>query len=198
MNYLILFVLWVAYFILHSALASARFKSLFARVLKGRFRYYRILYSLLSTIGLIFLLILNASISSEGIFDSNGVLRYLSLMMATFGVIVISRSFREYRFSSFIGLREESGEFRRNGILKYVRHPIYSGTILIVIGFFLFNPTLATLVSVCCILAYLPVGIYFEERKLIEHFGSEYLSYKKEVPSVFPNIWRLPFQKTSK
>jgi len=198
MNYLILCALWFMYFILHSLMASVKVKSFFTRILKSRFRYYRIFYSLISTIGLLLLLFLNASISAEFIFASKGLIRYLSLMLATLGVIVISRSFREYRLSSFIGLKDEPSELKRTGILKHVRHPIYSGTILIVIGFFLFNPTLATLVSVCCTLAYLPVGIYLEERKLIEQFGNGYLSYKQEVPSVFPDLRKLSFQKTSK
>lgn len=188
MNYLLLIGCWILYFLIHSLLASQQVKLFFEQLLKRAFRFYRFLYALISTIGLLFLLFLNASISSKLLLASDGVIRYLSLMLATFGVIVISRSFREYRFSSFIGFQTESSEFKKTGILKYVRHPIYSGTILIVIGFFLFNPKLSTLISVCCILAYLPIGIYLEERKLIKHFGDLYLSYKKEVPSIFPKI----------
>jgi protein-S-isoprenylcysteine O-methyltransferase Ste14 len=131
----------------------------------------------------------NASITPIILFESKGFIRYLSLMLATFGIIVISRAFREYRFISFIGLQVEASEFKRAGILRYVRHPIYSGTILIVIGFFLFIPTLATFLSVICVLIYLPIGIYFEEEKLIRQFGEQYRSYKKEVPSIFPR-WK--------
>jgi len=197
MDYISLIGFWTLYFLLHSLLASHQVKSFFQRLLKRGFRFYRLLYSMISTIGLLLLLIINASISSELLFTCDKLIRYLSLMLATFGVIIISRSFKEYRFSSFIGFKEESSEFKKTGILKYVRHPIYSGTILIVIGFFLFDPTLATLASVCCILVYLPIGIYLEERKLIKHFGDLYLSYKKEVPSVFPKIRKGLFQKIS-
>jgi methanethiol S-methyltransferase len=188
MNYFILVALWVLYFFLHSLLAALRSKAFFERILGKAFRFYRIMYSLVSTIGLLFLLFVNSAIPSSLLFESIGLVRYLSLILATFGVIVISRTFKEYRFSSFIGLKQEDNEFKRTGILKYVRHPIYSGTILIVIGFFLFSPTLATLVSVSCILVYLPIGIYLEERKLIKQFGDQYVSYKKEVPSIFPGI----------
>lgn len=188
MKYGLLIALWVLYFILHSALASAGVKSFFEQFLKSAFRFYRIMYSVIATLGLLALLFLNASITSPLLFKSEGLIRYLSLMLATFGVIVISRAFREYRFSSFIGVRQEENEFKRTGILKYARHPIYSGTILIVIGFFLFNPKVATLISVCCILTYLPFGIYLEEKKLIKQFGDQYLSYKKDVPSVFPML----------
>lgn len=197
MDYFILAGIWFFYFMLHSFLASVNVKSFFERAWKDKFRYYRFTYSLISIIGLALLLFFNASLSSDVIFISNGVVRYLSLMLATLGVIVISRSFREYRFSSFIGLEHEGNEFIRTGILKHVRHPIYSGTILIVIGFFLFNPTWGTLVSACCILFYLPIGIYLEERKLIAQFGDQYLRYKKEVPSILPTIKRSSFKEAS-
>ncbi len=188
MSYVILCVLWILYFILHSLLASIRVKSFFKKFMKNEYRFYRIIYSVISTTGLLFLSVFNASISPVIIFVSGGLVRYLSLMIATFGVIIISRAFREYKFSSFIGVEKEENEFKQTGILKHVRHPIYSGTVLIVLGFFLFNPTSATLVSVCCIIAYLPIGIYFEEKKLINQFGHEYLTYKQKTPSVFPKI----------
>ncbi len=188
MEYLMLSALWFLYFAFHSLLASATVKSFFEKFLKNRFRFYRIVYSLISTVGLFLLLLFNASIPSKLLFASVGLVRYLSLMLATFGVIVIIRAFREYRFSSFVGLKQETYEFSQIGILKHIRHPIYSGTILIVIGFFLFNPSMATLISVSCILVYLPVGIYLEERKLIKQFGDQYVSYKKEVPSIFPRF----------
>lgn len=188
MKYLILIALWLLYFTLHSVLASSKVKFFFEKFLKNGFRFYRIIYSLISTVGLFLLLLFNASIPSKSLFASTGLVRYLSLMVSTFGVIVISRAFREYRFSSFVGLKQETGEFSQTGILQHVRHPIYSGTILIVIGFFLFNPSMATLISVSCVLVYLPVGIYLEERKLIKQFGDQYVSYKKEVPSIFPRF----------
>lgn len=188
MSYVILILVWIFYFSLHSILASDRIKIIAAKILGNHFRYYRIVYSLLSTFGLIALLIFNAYVTRAVLFESNGFVRYLSLMLATFGVIVISRAFKQYRLISFIGLKQEINEFTRSGILQHVRHPIYSGTILVVIGFFLFTPTLATLISVSCILLYLPIGIYFEEKKLIRQFGEQYLSYKREVPSVFPRL----------
>jgi methanethiol S-methyltransferase len=188
MSYIILSILWILYFTLHSVLAADRVKSFFQRVLRKGYRFYRIIYSLISTIGLLALLVVNASISPSILFQRNGVIRYLSLMLATVGIIIISRAFREYRFISFIGLKGEDTEFRRTGILQHVRHPIYSGTILIVLGFFLFNPTLATLISVGFIFAYLPIGIYLEEQKLMKQFGDQYLSYRKEVPSIFPRL----------
>lgn len=179
---------WTIYFAIHSVLAADRVKIFFKNLLHSGFRFYRIVYSLLSTVGLLGLLFLNAIVGGKLVINPQGIVRYLSLMLATFGVIIVSRAFKEHDALSFVGFRQEEMKFNRSGILNYVRHPIYSGTILIVIGFFLFNPTLATLVSTVCIFVYLPIGIYLEEKKLVQLFGDQYIQYKKEVPSLIPRL----------
>ena len=181
---------WIIYFAIHSVLAADAVKDFFRNLLQRRFRFYRIFYSLISTAGLLGLLFLNAMISGELLLDPQGLVRYLSLMLATFGVIIVSRAFKHYDAASFIGLRQEEIKFSRSGILNYVRHPIYSGTILIVIGFFLFTPTTSTLISTLCVFSYLPIGIHLEEQKLIRQFGEEYIRYKAEVPSLIPKYFK--------
>jgi protein-S-isoprenylcysteine O-methyltransferase Ste14 len=111
-------------------------------------------------------------------------------MLTTFGVLVINAAFHQYKFSSFVGLREEDEVFSTNGILNKVRHPIYSGTILIAAGFLFFSPNLPTLISMGCIFIYLIIGIRLEERKLIQKFGNAYLEYKKRVPMLTPRIFK--------
>jgi protein-S-isoprenylcysteine O-methyltransferase Ste14 len=189
-DYGLLVLGWIIYFTIHSVLAADTVKGFFRNLLQGGFRFYRLFYSLISTAGLLGLLFLNAMISGELLLNPQGLIRYLSLMLATFGVIIVSRAFREHDAASFIGLRQEEMKFSRSGILNSVRHPIYSGTILMVIGFFLFTPTIATLVSTVCIFAYLPIGIYLEEKKLIHLFGDQYIQYKKQVPSLIPKLFK--------
>lgn len=179
---------WIIYFAIHSVLAADRVKNFFKNLLQDGFRFYRIVYSLISTVGLLGLLFLNAVIGGELLINPQGIVRYLSLMLAAFGVIIVSRAFKEHDALSFVGFRQEEMKFSRSGILNYVRHPIYSGTILIVIGFFLFTPTTATLLSTVCIFVYLPIGIYLEEKKLVQQFGYQYIQYKKEVPSLIPRL----------
>jgi methanethiol S-methyltransferase len=188
-DYGLLILGWFIYFTIHSVLAADAVKDYFKNLLQSKFRFYRIFYSLISTVGLFGLLFLNAMLSGELLLNPQGLVRYLSLMLATFGVIIVSRAFKEHDAASFIGLRQEEIKFNRSGILNHVRHPIYSGTILIVIGFFLFTPTIATLVSTVCIFAYLPIGIYLEEKKLIHQFGDQYILYKREVPSLIPKFF---------
>jgi protein-S-isoprenylcysteine O-methyltransferase Ste14 len=126
---------------------------------------------------------------SEDLFTREGFIRYISLILAAGGVIVIRSAFKIYKLSAFLGFSIEKEKFITSGILAHVRHPIYLGTILIAVGFWLFTPDLATLISVVCIFIYLPFGIYLEEKKLTRQFGKEYLDYKKKVPAIVPKLF---------
>ena len=180
-QYIVLITGWVVYFFLHSFLATNKIKTTFP------YRYYRLVYNTLSAVGLFILLIYNGVIKSTLLFSKTDMLKFVALVLAAFGVIIINLAFKRYNVREFMGFRpEQSQELDTGGILNYIRHPIYSGTILIVIGFFLFSPYVSSLVSAVCILLYLVVGIYLEERRLIKQFGEEYAEYKKRVPMLIP------------
>jgi protein-S-isoprenylcysteine O-methyltransferase Ste14 len=170
--YLILVGGWVLYFVLHSAMAG---------------KTNRIIYVLVSMAGLLALLFYNGSIHSLKFFNNEGPIRWISLVFTIFGVMLIQTSFRQFNFKGFIGIADEKKELKTDGILGVIRHPIQAGIILIVLGFFFFIPNMPTLVSCLCILIYIPIGLYFEEKKLIKIFGEEYVKYRERVPAIIPN-----------
>ena len=176
---------WIIYLVLHSILAASDVKAKLNP--KGK-KWYRLIYSFGSTVGMIGLLFAGASLPGEPYFDSHGPVRYVSLMLSTFGVMTIQLAFRNYPIKSFLGFEAEQNQLKITGILKTIRHPIYAGIILITLGYFLFNPTLPTVIACVSINLYLPIGIYLEERKLIALFGEEYIDYRKKVPAIIPNI----------
>lgn len=135
------------------------------------------------------MLVLNGAMVSPYLLQPVGVVRLMSFITTAFGVLIVRQSFKSYSLREFL-LGDESGasEFRQGGILKYVRHPIYSGTILILVGFWLFKPDTSTLISVGVLLGYLPIGIMLEERKLVKEFGDKYLAYKRNVPMLIPRL----------
>ena len=188
MNHFILAAGWILYFALHSLMAAEGVKQIVSQVFGNAFRYYRLLYTFISSVGLIALLTLNGSIQGDYFFDHGGLVRYLSLMLTTFGVMTIQIAFRQYKLKSFLGFTAEKNDLSIEGILKHIRHPIYTGLILVTIGFFLFIPNLPTLVSCLSIFIYLPIGIYLEERKLIRMFGEKYILYKQNVPAIIPKL----------
>jgi len=79
-------------------------------------------------------------------------------------------------------------ELKVEGIHRYVRHPLYSGTILFVWGLFVLFPLLNNLIAVILLTAYVWIGIYFEEKKLIIEFGKKYEDYIATVPKLIPDF----------
>lgn len=176
------------YFFLHSVLAAVRVKEWAYRWLSPR--VYRLGYSVFAGAGLLMLLLLNGSIPAEYFTASEGPIRFFSLMLTTFGVIIVQVSFRSYSLKAFLGLAAEpASALKTDGVLNYIRHPLYTGTILITLGFFLFIPNLPTLISCLCVFSYLPIGIWLEEQKLLQQFGEAYREYQKRVPALIPRPW---------
>ena len=75
-------------------------------------------------------------------------------------------------------------ELKVNGIHRFVRHPLYSGTILFVWGLFFVFPMLNNLIAVLLLTAYVLIGIDFEEKKLIREFGKQYENYMSKIPAL--------------
>jgi len=184
---------WLIYFFLHSLFASTWMKDKVESVWPDGLRYYRIVYNLLSSAGLLYILFHLATTPSEFVFAKHEYLQFTGLALSTWGLIILKQSFRHYSIREFLGLRQYHEQSQLSlaisGILNYVRHPLYSGTILIVGGLFLFNPKVLMLATFVCVVVYILIGIQLEERKLEKEFGDQYREYKKKVPMLIPR-WK--------
>jgi protein-S-isoprenylcysteine O-methyltransferase Ste14 len=89
-------------------------------------------------------------------------------------------------FSGTVGTQE--GQFVvENGPYKYVRHPSYTGALLILIGLGLAVQSWGA-VLVLILLFSLAYGyrIHREEKALISELGEEYIEYKKRTKRLIP------------
>jgi methanethiol S-methyltransferase len=77
---------------------------------------------------------------------------------------------------------------QQSGLHKYVRHPIYFGTLLFVWGLFLLFPLLSNLIAASSLTVYVLIGIQLEEQKLFLEYGEEYEQYSKRVPKLIPKF----------
>lgn len=184
-HYILVSLFWVAYFFLHSLLASLQVKRFF-----GNPRWYRLGYNFISLL-LLFLIFLYLSVTpSFYVFPKSRTTDFLGFVLAAYGVIVLQMSFKKYGIKEFIGLKDDKAEaFVTEGILSRIRHPIYAATILIVVGFVLYIPKALNLLSAFWVFAYLPIGIWLEEKKLVEKYGQQYESYRRKVPAIFPRLF---------
>jgi protein-S-isoprenylcysteine O-methyltransferase Ste14 len=185
MNALTLGVLWVVYYALHSAMASNGFKRYVKNRIAGLYPYYRLFYSFFALVNFVLLFFLHDMAPSEAVFHPLAglvVAGYL-LMLSGAGVALYAASHYGVDFL----LKENSGSgLVDTGLNAYVRHPLYSGILLVLIGFFLSFPLWKNLVFVAVSILYLIVGSLLEEKKLIDEYGDEYLAYRQRVKMLIP------------
>lgn len=84
--------------------------------------------------------------------------------------------------------RKTTDQLQVNGLNKFVRHPLYAGTLLFAWSFFFWQPVLSNFISVFVITVYTVIGTYFEERKLLRTFGEDYKNYAARVPMLIPRF----------
>ncbi len=190
--YILLAILWVVYFSFHSLMARQWVKQYIYSSLSISARWYRLVYSIFALLALPALLFYTMGLAEERWFPPVAGTRFVSLVLASWGTIIIRLCFRNYNWKQFAGLEAEDGEeqLETEGLLKYVRHPMYAGTILVVTGFWLYVPTTATFIVCLLAIVYILVGIRLEERSLLEKFGADYCRYKKRVPMLIPFLRR--------
>ena len=155
--------------------------------------WYRLLYSVFSTFIFLAIFTFSGTIEHIWIFPQTDGTTYMGFMLATFGTIISIKSMKNLKLTVFLGLKphndlENHDQLTTSGIYQYLRHPLYSGLILIFIGYFLYVPALTALIHLMALFVYLPIGIYFEENKLIALFGDDYRSYRSKVPALMPKI----------
>ena len=184
---------------MHSLLADAKIKLHLENVLGKFYRYYRPAYSIIATVTLALILYFQYSFDSEILFNLP-VTKYTALIIfAIPGFIIMLISIFKY-FKTVSGVQsfyndKPSTELQLKGIHRYVRHPLYSGTLLFIWGLFFIFPLLNNLIAVIIITFYIMVGVKFEEKKLVAEFGELYRAYKLKVPMLVPHLKNKPNKK---
>lgn len=84
------------------------------------------------------------------------------------------------KFGTIPSIRKKSNLIT-SGAYRVVRHPIYSGTIIAVLGWTILLKSFISIIyfPILCMLYFLIT--IFEERGLVEEYGDEYINYKKKV-----------------
>lgn len=185
-----------AYGISHSWLASLQAKALARRGLgQASDRIYRLAYNLIAVICLLPVLILPAVLPDRTLYTIPLPWTLLSLAAQGLAALALLIGLLQTGVWSFIGIEQlVTAPERRpatlvvSGLYRWVRHPLYTAGLV----FIWLTPVMTwnILVLNLGLSAYLIIGAYFEERKLLREFGEAYRSYQRRTPMFLPGLIR--------
>jgi methanethiol S-methyltransferase len=178
--------------VLHSLLASNKTKDFFRHAFgDGFMRSYRLLYNLFAFFSFLSILYLMMVLPDGLLYEVPAPFNLLMRLGQGIALIFLFMAIFQTDVLSFAGLRqifeeEKKGPLVTGGLYRYVRHPLYTFSLLII----WLSPTMSlnTFIGYLALTIYLLIGIVFEERKLLREFGEEYASYRSVTPMLIPGI----------
>lgn len=190
---MLLILAWFIFGVLHSILAYQPLKNRLQLLLKAKYKFYRLSYSIFATINLGFVVWFHFSIVSELLWQPPLLQKIFAALLVIFSSGLMLVCMKKY-FADLSGIDALTGKIailhlETTGVHALVRHPLYTVTILFVWSLFLWQPLTSNFISCICITVYTRIGIYFEEKKLVRLFGNNYQLYKVTVPMLIPKLF---------
>jgi protein-S-isoprenylcysteine O-methyltransferase Ste14 len=111
----------------------------------------------------------------------------IGLMFCFSGVLIACYS--RYKLGDNWSLsvqKKENHELIQSGIYSIIRHPIYSGLLLLFIGNAIIVGDYRGIIAVIIIFISFWLKLLKEERYLISIFGNQYLAYKEKTKALIP------------
>ncbi|MCZ7401009.1 MAG: NnrU family protein [Candidatus Methanoperedens sp.] len=191
MNILLTFTLYFLFFaVFHSILAMDHAKNKAEKLMGKGYRYYRLIYSVISFPLIIpaFLVWASASKSSPLVYEIPGDLYPLVILVRLCALGMFIYAAIQTDVLEFIGIkREKKKALITRGSYGIVRHPLYLAGILILITNM--RMTQLDLLATLLISGYFVIGAFIEEKRLLSVYGEEYRQYKQQVSMFIPVKW---------
>ena len=177
---------------IHSLLASLSLKNFLRRTLGAGFmKFYRLLYNLFSVVSFGFILYLMITLPDKNLYQVSSPWSSLMLAGQAIAAFFLLAAVFQTDMLAFAGLRqlveeERTGKLVTNGLYRFVRHPLYTFSLLVL--WFSPNVTVNSFTLYLALTLYVLVGVFFEERKLLREFGKDYANYRAVTPMLIPGF----------
>ncbi len=112
----------------------------------------------------------------------------LALTIAGVGFAIWARLILGGNWSGRVTIKE-GHTLEKRGPYAIVRHPIYSGLLLAILGTAIAFREIRGLIAVALVFAMLLMKSRMEERFMIEEFGSVYREYGRQVKALIPFVY---------
>lgn len=137
-------------------------------------------------------LLLAAAVAPSGgprLATAYGTVRWVALGAGAVGLIAMALGARTLGSSLTILPRPRpEGRLVREGLYRYVRHPIYGGVVALAVGWALYRGSLLHFAFAAAIAVFFDVKARYEERLMTERFP-EYAAYQTGTRKFVPWIY---------
>ncbi len=192
-EYALLCLYWAAFYGFHSLLASLMAKKIIQKFTSFTDTNYRLFYNLFAVLSLGWVLYYQGTLPVYLLVEKTLVAQGLALVFIFSSVSVMWLAFKSYSMREFMGLKAEktqaSAQLSISGLNEWVRHPLYLGVLLGLVAVLLWEASLKNALAATVLLAYLFIGIYLEEQKLLIYFGEDYRRYQRKTKRIIPFVW---------
>lgn len=111
------------------------------------------------------------------------------LVASGLGFAIAARVWLGGNWSGVVTLKQDH-ELIRSGPYRWVRHPIYTGLLVALLGSIIALGEVRGVIALALFTFALLRKVALEERLLAEEFGPTYSRYRREVPRLLPMPWR--------
>ena len=180
-------MLWIGFLVLWTAGALVQKRTLRKEPISSRLLQLclcGVAYMLLASPQLNFGLLAAPFVPGNIFFSLSG----LSLTILGFAFAIWARVFLGGNWSSGVTIKADH-ELVRNGPYALVRHPIYSGTLLTLLGTAIVFQVMRGLLAFGVGCLALRIKSRREEVFMMQEFGAEYVGYMKTVKALIPFVW---------
>ena len=91
-----------------------------------------------------------------------------------------------------IGISETPTELVTQGVFRWVRHPIYTGVVALLLGLVLMSPSPWTIMGACWLGSLINVQARLEEAAIGPHAGPAFDSWARQTGRFFPGVGKWP------
>jgi protein-S-isoprenylcysteine O-methyltransferase Ste14 len=122
--------------------------------------------------------------------DATKWLAGLGILIELIGLWLVLGARIQLGFFSAGEVSDPARPIVRNGLYRYIRHPIYAGEFLVLFAWpFEYGAPIAMVAMVIIGIVVLRRRIQEEEAEMLATHGDEYAAYVRETDAVIPNVW---------
>ncbi len=193
-SFLLILLATGLYGLIHSQLASLKIKEMASVLLGRQYKWYRLFYNIFAVISLLPVLALAVILPDRLLYEITFpwnvpvfLIQLAGLIIATIAVLQTGLGY----LSGLSQLREKDANpsasiLVTDGLYRYVRHPIYTGSILFLVA----SPVMTwnSMALRLAFILYFIIGGMVEEKKLVAEFGDVYRAYRLRTPMLIPGL----------